>query len=125
MRYVLGLLLAVLLVLYFTIGLRIGYITLSATYLFNASGTNSYPMDTKENGQKVGVTGTCNVKSGEATIRLINTQGQQLAGQVCRGGNFSLNVIGGGGPPQVYTLEVIMKKYTGTLTLEPQIQGKW
>lgn len=125
MRYILGLVLMLVVVLYLTIGLRVGYITLSPTYLFNASGTNTYPMNTVENDQKVGVTGTCNTKSGEAVIRLFNAEGVQITGQTCTKGKFSLNVIGGSGPPQLYKLEVVMKKYTGTLTLEPQIQGKW
>ena len=55
MRLLLMVVMAALAVLYFTVGLRFGYVTLTETHLFNASGTNTYVFRTLEDRQQVGV----------------------------------------------------------------------
>lgn len=115
---ILGLaLLAAIAVLYFSTGLRVGYVTLTQTYLLNASGTNNYTLRTLEDGQQTGVTGQCSVRNGRAVIRLYDPSGTQIAGQTCLKGTWSLDVVGGStiGP---YRLVVNLDGYTGSLNLK-------
>lgn len=114
---------AALAVLYFTVGLRFGYVTLTETHLFNASGTNTYVFRTLEDRQQVGVVGSCRVSSGRATLRLYSPAGVQIAGQVCQKGNWSLNVMGGG-KTGTYRLEVDFEKYTGSINLKETRAGE-
>ena len=117
MRYILAVLVLTLATLYFTVGLRLGSPTLTETYLLNATGTNTYTYATTDNRQRVGVTGACRVRSGAATVRLLAPDGTQIAGQTCREGEWSLNVLGGG-QPGTYRVTVDFERYTGRLNLQ-------
>lgn len=117
MRYILAVLVVVLATLYFTVGLRLGAVTLTETYLLNATGTNTYRYTTADNLQRVGVTGACRVRGGEATVRLLAPDGTQIAGQTCHEGEWSLNVVGGG-QPGTYRVLVEFDHYTGRLNLQ-------
>ncbi|MGX9687291.1 hypothetical protein ACTQ9L_09100 [Deinococcus wulumuqiensis] len=115
--------------LYFTLGLRLGYVTLTETYLLHAKGTNTYAFRTLEDNQFVGVTGSCRVRSGRATVRLYGPQGNQLAGQVCQSGGksgenneWSLNVLGGGETGK-YRVVVDFDRYTGSINLKETRAG--
>lgn len=123
MRLLVLAVLAALAVLYFTVGLRFGYVTLTETQLFNATGTNTYVFRTLEDRQQVGVTGTCRVRSGRATLRLFGPTGTQVAGQVCQKGEWSLNVMGSGKTGN-YRLEVEFDKYTGSINLNETRAGE-
>ncbi|MEW6422255.1 MAG: hypothetical protein AB1511_11110 [Deinococcota bacterium] len=117
MRFLLLALVAALLLLYFTFGLRFGYVTLTPTRLLNAQGQNQYAFDLYEENKTVGVTGTCSGRSGQVTLRLLDPSGTQVAGQSCPPGTWSLSLLGSG-HLGVYRLIVDFKHYTGTLDLK-------
>ncbi|GGR46405.1 hypothetical protein GCM10008959_04260 [Deinococcus seoulensis] len=117
MRFLLIALALVLTVMYFTFGLRFGYVTLTPTYLLNASGENRYGLNIYEDRAKIGVRGSCNVRSGTATVRLLDPRGVQVAGQVCPKGEWGLNVLTSG-PQGKYQLVVEFEKFTGVMDLK-------
>lgn len=117
MRFLLLALVAAVALLYFTFGLRLGYVTLTPTHLLNAQGQNSYAYSLFEDGKSVGVRGTCTVSSGRATLRLVDPSGTQVAGQECPPGRWSVSLVGSG-HPGVYRLYVEFNHYTGTLDLD-------
>ncbi|SEJ03904.1 hypothetical protein SAMN04488058_103166 [Deinococcus reticulitermitis] len=123
MRLLLLALVVVLGVVYATMGLRFGYLTLTETQMLNASGTNTYHFRTLDGRQRVGVTGSCQVRSGTATLRLYDPGGTQVAGQRCQKGSWSLSVIGGGREGD-YTLKVELDRYTGSLNLNETREGE-
>lgn len=116
MRILLLALVAAVALLYFTLGLRFGYVTLTPTQLLNAQGQNSYTFELYDEGKSVGVTGTCAVRGGQATLRLLDPSGTQVAGQSCPKGQWSLRLLGGGQPGR-YRLLVNFDHYSGTLEL--------
>jgi hypothetical protein len=103
--------------LYFTVGLRFGYVTLTPTRLLNAQGENRYAFELYDDGRSVGVQGTCSVSGGQATLRLLDPRGTQVAGQTCARGNWSLSLLGGG-QPGIYRLSVEFDRYTGVMDLK-------
>ncbi|GAA5501630.1 hypothetical protein Dxin01_01366 [Deinococcus xinjiangensis] len=118
MRYVLLVLLAAVAALYFTIGIRIGILDISDVYLFNANGTSTFNYRTFDTDQHIRLLGVCDVKSGEVTLRFLDPNNQQVAGQTCATrGKYSLDLTGGGATG-IYTLEVQYKKFTGHLNLD-------
>lgn len=123
MRLLLLALVAVLGVVYATVGLRLGYLTLTETQMLHASGTNTYHFRTLEARQRVGVTGSCRVRSGTATLRLYDPSGTQVAGQRCQKGSWSLSVMAGGREGD-YTLNVELDRYTGSLNLKETREGE-
>lgn len=125
MRYLLIALALVVALLYSTVGLRLGYVTLTRTYMWNATGLNTYSLRTVEDGQRIGVTGSCEVRGGAVTIRLASPAGNSLAGQVCSGNDkrWALNVTGRG-PAGIYRLTVDLEKFTGSLDLRETLAGK-
>lgn len=117
MRYVLLIALAIVAALYFTIGIRIGVLNISDTYFFNVTGQSSYKYHTYEAGQRIALTGVCDVKKGKVTLRFIDPNGTQLAGQECStAGKFSLSLTGGGQAGD-YTLMANYKNFSGHLKL--------
>lgn len=118
MRYFLTALGLLFALLYFTVGVRVGYVTLTRTYLWNATGKNTYAFRTLEDGQRIGVTGSCQVKSGTATIRLFNSSGAQVDGRMCTPAKqpWALEVMGTG-PAGLYRLTVDFQKFTGNIDL--------
>ncbi|GGM06559.1 hypothetical protein [Deinococcus aerophilus] len=117
MRLLLLVLALVLTLMYFTFGVRLGYLTLTPTYLLNATGENRYTFQVYDQGGTVGVRGSCKVRSGKATFRLTDPSGTQVAGQICPQGQWSLNVLGGG-DAGMYHLTVELDKFTGTIDVE-------
>lgn len=123
MRLLLLVVLAALTALYFTVGLRFGYVTLTETQFLNANGTSSYIFNTFEERQQVGVAGSCRVRSGSATIRLFNPDGRQVASQVCQKGTWALSLMGTGKVGN-YRLTVDYASYNGSLNLKEQRAGE-
>lgn len=117
MRLLMLALAAAVALLYFTSGLRLGYVTLTPTQLLNAQGQNRYAFELYEDGKHVGVRGTCTVRSGRATLRLLDPAGTQIAGQSCPRGEWSLR-LAGGGQPGMYQLIVDLDRYSGKLDLK-------
>lgn len=117
------LLLAVLAILYFTVGLRVGYLTISPMYLFNATGTNTYHFATLEDEQRVGVKGTCSVNSGSAVVSILDTTGGIVNSLSCsKKGTFALDLMAGGRTGE-YTVKVDFQSYSGSLELNEQRAG--
>lgn len=108
--------------LYFTIGIRLGFVTLSPTYLFNAQGHNSYSFETYEDTQAVGVTGTCRVRKGRAVLRLIDPSGNQVAGRTCPRGFYTLELMGKG-QQGFYRLEIDFEHFSGVMDLKETRSG--
>ncbi|CAM3180085.1 hypothetical protein DEDE109153_01535 [Deinococcus deserti] len=121
MRLLVLVLIAVVAAVYFTAGLRFGYVTLTPTYMWNATGQNSYTFRTIEADQSVGVKGSCQVRSGQAVVRLYDPKGGQIAGQSCPKGKWALNIMGSGAAG-TYRLVVDLDKFSGTLDLE-EVRG--
>ncbi|EYB69452.1 hypothetical protein DEIPH_ctg006orf0017 [Deinococcus phoenicis] len=117
MRFLMLALVAAVALLYFTFGLRLGYVTLTPTHMLNAQGQNRYTFQLYEGGKSVGVQGTCAVTSGRATLRLLDPGGTQVAGQSCPKGKWSLKLLGSGETGS-YRLIVDLDHYTGTLDLK-------
>ena len=117
MRFLFVALAVAVALLYFTVGLRFGYVTLTPTHLLNAQGENKYAFELYEADKNVGVRGTCSVRSGKAVVRLLDPSGTQVAGQTCPKGEWSLNLLGGG-KLGVYRLTVEFDRYSGTLDLK-------
>lgn len=113
----------VLTLMYFTFGLRLGYVTLTPTYLFNANGENRYSYELYEDGKSVGVKGTCNVRSGTATFRLLDKRGTQIAGQTCVKGDWALSVMGSGEIGR-YQLSIHLEKFTGKIDVKETRDGQ-
>ncbi len=116
MRFLLVVLALVLGLVYFTVGLRFGYVTLTPTQMLNAQGENNYVFDVFEPGQSVGVTGTCRTSSGRAVLRLYDPRGTQIAGQACPKGQWALQVLGKGDSGR-YRLNVKFERFTGVIDL--------
>lgn len=117
MRLLVVALALVLALMYFTFGIRVGYVTLTSTYIFNATGSNRYTYQIYDAGQTVGVDGSCTARSGEVTLRLLDPKGSQVAGQSCPKGKWGLKLLATGDPGR-YTLEIEMKKFSGVLDLK-------
>ncbi len=114
MRLLLAALALVLTLMYFTFGLRFGYVTLTPTYMLNATGESRYGFMTYDDNQSVGVRGTCDVRKGSVTVRLLDPGGTQVAGQVCPKGTWGLAAMGKG-RQGTYELVLEYKDFTGTI----------
>ncbi len=117
MRLLVVVLLLALAALYLTFGLRVGYVTLTPTYMFNATGENRYAFRVYDQNQQIGVRGSCKVSSGKATFRLRDPKGTQIAGQVCPQGQWGLNVLGTGDAGN-YELTIDLEKFSGTIDVK-------
>lgn len=115
MRVLLVVLALALATLYYTLGLRLGYATLTPLYLLNAQGQTDYPFRLYEAG-KLEVSGSCQGRSGEATLRFLAPDGTELSAVRCPPGNWTLN-LSGSGAVGIYTLSVAYQHYTGRLEL--------
>jgi hypothetical protein len=122
-RVVLVVLILGLVALYFTIGVRLGYATVTPLYLFNAQGKTSYPFRLYDEGQLI-VTGQCEGRSGDATLRFLAPDGTELSSVRCPPGKWSLN-MGGQGLKGIYTLVVDYKKFSGRMELNSSYKTKY
>lgn len=124
MRYIILVLLIALAALYFTTGIRLGIVTGGGSVqMFNANGVANYPMRTADTLQQIGMVGSCEVTKGTATLRLLNSDGVQLAGQTCSRGKWSVNLMTGG-EIGGYTVQVNYKNFTGKMNLQEARQSR-
>ncbi|MFC4636873.1 hypothetical protein [Deinococcus hohokamensis] len=121
MRLLLLVLALVVAAVYATFGLRFGYVTLTPTYMWHATGQNSYSYRTYEAKQVVGVQGSCKVSNGRATLRLYDPRGAQIAGQTCQKGQWALNLSGSGAAGN-YRLVIDLEKFSGMIDLK-EVRG--
>ncbi|WP_293914154.1 hypothetical protein [Deinococcus sp.] len=122
-RVVLAVLVLGLVALYFTIGVRLGYVTVTPLYLFNAQGQTSYPFRLYDEGKLV-VNGQCEGRSGLATLRFLSPDGTELSSVKCPPGKWSLD-MSGEGTKGIYTLVVDYKKYSGSMELNSSYKTKY
>ncbi|MFC4425593.1 hypothetical protein [Deinococcus navajonensis] len=121
MRLLLLVLALVVAAVYATFGLRFGYVTLTPTYMWHATGQNSYVYRTYEPRQIVGVQGRCKVNSGHAILRMYDPRGVQIAGQTCQKGQWALNLSGSGAAGN-YRLVIDLEKFSGVIDLD-EVRG--
>ncbi|MBB6096832.1 hypothetical protein HNR42_000244 [Deinobacterium chartae] len=112
MRGLLLLLVVALAALYFTIGIRVGYVSEMPTWLFNAQGSNSYAKMVSDTATPVEVSGSCDGRSGRMTLTLRYPNGQVAGSQACIPGNRRV-FLRAGGTPGMYNLRVDLERYTG------------
>lgn len=117
MRWVLLALIAVAAVLYFSIGLRLGFVTLVPTQLLNAQGQSRYGFEAYEPDQSVGVVGTCRVRQGRATLRLFDPSGEQIAARTCPKGVWALQLTGYG-QQGFYRVVIDYNRFSGVMDLK-------
>lgn len=123
MRYFLPILLVLAAAWYFTTGVRLGMVTFTPTQMFNANGESTYNIRAFEDYHQVGMTGSCDVKSGEADIRLYAPGGSQVAGQACQKGKWSIN-ISGRGSTGFYRVVVNYHSFSGRIELNEFVSTK-
>jgi len=104
-------------------GLRVGYLSLTPTWMYNAQGVNSYTYRTYDPSGRIILTGTCDTHSGRATFRVYAPNGAYVAGQECIPGRYGIN-LQAGGEVGLYRLEVTLEHYTGHLDLIEQRAGQ-
>jgi len=77
---------------YFTIGVRIGLIGTWPTTLFNAKGTNNYPITVLRDGNTLSVKGSCTTYGGKLEIYVLGPQSQVVSSAQCNKDTQSLNL---------------------------------
>ena len=100
-------------------GLRLGYLSLTPTWMYNAQGMNTYAYRTYGDGTRVRLVGTCDTRAGKATFRLFDPNGQFVAGQTCTPGKYGIN-LGGENAIGFYRLTVEFDHFTGRLQIDEQ-----
>lgn len=104
-------------ILYFTIGIRIGYLTEVATQYIHANGTNKYSIRVWEENHSVGISGPCDTSAGTMTVALYNPQRQLVQSQTCKTGKKYINLVKNGSTG-FYMIEVTFKDYSGNVNLK-------
>ena len=118
MRVFLAVLALALVAVYFTMGVRVGYATMTPLYLVNAQGQSQYPFRVFDDSAsaKLTITGRCVGNSGNATLRFLAPDQTELSAVRCPPGNWTLE-MSTDGKPGIYTLNVTYQHYTGRLEL--------
>ena len=118
MRVFLAILALALAALYFTIGVRLGYATMTPLYLINAQGESRYPFRVYPDSglANLSITGRCVGNKGSATLRFLAPDKTELSAVRCPPGNWTLD-MSSNGTPGIYTLSVDYQHYTGRLEL--------
>lgn len=124
MRWFLAILVLGLAALAYFFGLRLGYVSLTPTYMFNAQGVNNYTYRTFDATARLILTGRCETRSGQVALRLFSPSGRQLASALCTEGNtFALN-LQGGGEIGFYKLTVDFDRFTGVIEINENRAGE-
>lgn len=98
-------------------GLRVGYVSLTPTVMYNATGVNNYTYRTVEVSSRLILNGRCETRSGQVTLRLLSPTNRQVASALCSAGtSFGLN-LQGGGEIGFYRLTVEFDRFTGLIEL--------
>ncbi|MFC6590887.1 hypothetical protein ACFP81_01780 [Deinococcus lacus] len=124
MRVTLAFLALIIAGLYFTVGVRLGMVTLMPVQMFNAEGISNYKFSVPDSKGRVGVKGTCSVSSGKATLVLLDPKGHPLGGAECirSAQPWAINLMGGGQTGN-YTLQINYQKFSGKIDLKEQRGG--
>jgi hypothetical protein len=120
MRLILAVLIAAAALVYFTVGVRVGVLMATPVQVFRGNGVGSYAFRAVAGLNSVAVTGECQTRSGVVYLRLIGTQGQQLASSQCPKGTWLIRLAAPGSNSDdsqdgVYHLDVEYFNYTGRL----------
>jgi hypothetical protein len=97
-------------------GIKLGLVTITPARMWNAQGQVSFAYLNGNSG--VVVTGDCEAKSGNATLRLLDPDGLQVGGQVCPKGKWLINGLTGNGKFGTYKLTVDYQHYTGSMNIK-------
>lgn len=109
--------------LYFTVGLRLGSVTMMPTQMYAAKGESRYGFRTVEDRNKVGVEGTCTATKGSASFYMLGTDGNvQQSANCVPGQTWGINLMAGG-PPGMYQLKVEYKNFTGKVDITEKRTG--
>ncbi|MFC6617391.1 hypothetical protein [Deinococcus radiophilus] len=109
--------------LYFTVGLRLGAVAITPTPMYGAKGTSQYGFRTAEQGNKVGVKGSCTAEKGSANFYMVDPKGQIQSSASCVPGQpWAINLMAGGAPG-MYALRVEYKNFTGKIDITEQRAG--
>ena len=80
--------------LYFTVGLRAGLVTMMPTQMIAAKGEGNYTFRITEEGNRVGVKGTCTATKGSANFYMTDPQGRVQQSASCQPGQtWGLSLI--------------------------------
>lgn len=109
--------------LYFTVGLRLGSVTMMPTQMFAAKGKSVYEFRTVEEGNKVGVAGTCVATKGSANFYMLGADGNvQQSASCVPGQTWGINLMAGG-RPGIYRLQVEYKNFDGKIDIQEKRAG--
>ena len=109
--------------LYFTVGLRLGAVTMMPTQMIAAKGSSEYSFRTNEEGNRVGVEGTCTATKGSANFYMLGTDGNiQQSASCVPGQPWAIKVMAGG-PPGMYHLKVEYKDFSGKIDISEKRSG--
>lgn len=78
MRVLLVLLAGAILALYLTIGVRIGFLTVTPAWLWNANGTNTYGIDVHAERSRIVLDVESQIRGGEVGLRLVAPGGRTV-----------------------------------------------
>ncbi|GHF98200.1 hypothetical protein GCM10017783_07750 [Deinococcus piscis] len=109
--------------LYFTVGLRLGAVTMMPTQMYAAKKEGIYTFRTTEQGNRVGVSGTCVATKGSANFYMLGADGTVQQSASCVPGQpWAINLMAGG-PPGFYRLKVEYNNFTGKIDLTEERAG--
>ncbi len=103
-------------------GLRLGYLSLTPVWMYNAQGQNVYSYQLADTSGSLKLMGTCTTRSGAATFLLFRPDGTRIDGQECVKGKYSLN-LQAKGTPGFYKLQVLLDHFTGRLEIAEDRSG--
>lgn len=107
--------------LYYFMGIKVGLLPDTPLYALNVQGKSEYPFRLYGTGQ-IDVKGSCDVKSGSATVNFLAPDGTPITNPVkCIKGKWSLN-MGTQGSAGFYRVTVNYKHFTGILKLQSTAQ---
>ncbi|WP_261663776.1 hypothetical protein [Deinococcus sp. Marseille-Q6407] len=109
--------------LYFTVGLRLGAVTMMPTQMYAAKGKSLYTFRTSEEGNRVGVEGTCLATKGSANFYMLGANGAVQQSAACVPGRpWEIRVMAGG-QPGFYHLQVEYNNFSGKIDLSEKRTG--
>lgn len=103
--------------LYFTVGLRAGLVTMMPTQMIAAKGEGNYTFRITEEGNRVGVKGTCTATKGSANFYMTDPQGRVQQSASCQPGQtWGINLMAGSSPG-LYKLRVEYNNFSGKIDI--------
>jgi hypothetical protein len=117
-RVVIVLIILLVVALYFTIGIRIGFLFTTPVYLINAEGVNHYYVNSEPSNPAVVVFGECSGQAGLMRLQLFDPAHHLVSSQRCGLGNANVSMRAPNPAPGTYELRVSMLHYNGNANLE-------